>query len=66
MTNHYSVTLDESRSYLTPSQAGFTFESACAEIIDYAKDAKYGFQEALWETILEDGEDVYLTGIHKT
>ena len=66
MTNHYSVTLDESSSYLTPSQAGFTFESACAEIIDYAKDAKYVIQEALWETILDDGEDVYLTGIHKT
>lgn len=62
MTFH--VVLDQSDSYLIESdtQDGFSFNDACAQIIEYAKEADYKRQVSRWTKVQELG----LSGSIKT
>lgn len=54
----YKVVLDEKSSYIEPVEAGgVSFEDAVGMILEYAREASYDLQEAVWELILADGED---------
>lgn len=60
----YRVILDEKNSYIesvnsgeSVNSSGFSFEEAVTQIIEYAREASYDLQEAIWEMILSEGED---------
>lgn len=58
---NYSVTLDEVASTINPSDEGnMTFGEAIQHVLDYCVEAGYDLQEAVFEAILNDGEDAFL------
>ena len=60
---HYSVILDEVYSKIIPSDEGdMTFKEAVDHVLEYVTEAGYILQEAIFESILDDGEDAFLEG----
>lgn len=57
----YSVTLDELDSYITPTETGVSFESACDQILEYALESGYDIQHDIWTVIRSQGEEMYHT-----
>ena len=60
---HYSVILDEVSSKIIPSEeSSMTFKQAVQHVLEYVSDAGYDLQQAIFEDILQDGEDTFLAG----
>lgn len=60
---HYSVILDEVSSKIIPSEeSSMTFKQAVQHVLEYVSDAGYDLQQAIFEDILQDGEDAFLAG----
>lgn len=58
----YSVILDEVSSTIVPVENGMSFKDAIQEVLEYVRDAGYDLQEAIFEGILQDGEQSFLDG----